>query len=351
MYEAAASPVLWPAALEKFATGVQAGGASLMLCDKRTADFSGFLGGSVYTPDYLALYTSYYHRLDPLYKSASAAPTSESVMLCQEFVHEETVAKSEYYQDFLIPNQLRYRAGWHLESSPDRLIALGLHKDKTRFERSDLRTWESVARHARQAARLTLKIGPLLAQGELLRQAIDHKQMNCIMVDSNARVLDCSTAASTLLESGKVLRLGHRSQLATHSREETARLRILVVSAATSRTAGTMRLAGHWTLQVVPCGVAQQNPFDPRFARCALVFVNSPQPPMPIDWKLLQLTLDCTRAEAEVAADLACGIAPKDIAAKRNVSLNTVRTQIRALLERTRRHRVSELIIFLSTQR
>jgi hypothetical protein len=164
MYEAAVSSELWPAALETFADFVQAGGASLMFYDKRSATFSGFTGGPVFTPDYSSLYGEYYHRLDPLYESASASPTSESVMLCHEFVSEESVAKSEFYQDFLLPHQVRYRAGWHLESSTDQLIALGLHRSKKRFDRNDLGVWESVAQHARHAASLTAKISPLGAR-------------------------------------------------------------------------------------------------------------------------------------------------------------------------------------------
>jgi DNA-binding CsgD family transcriptional regulator len=322
-----------------------------MVYDKRAAGFGGFTGGPVFTPDYSSLYAEYYHSVDPLYATASPAPTSERVMLCHEFVPPESVNKSEFYQDFLIPHEVRYRAGWHLENSSDRLIALGLHRGTLRFERSDLRAWEPVAQHARQAASLTAKVAPLLARGELLRQAIDHKQMLCLMVDSSARVLDCSTAATELLESGRVLRLSHQSRLATPSREETDRLRNLITSAATGRTGGMLRLAGNWLMQVVPSGVARENPFDPRFAHCALVFVTPATTPVSADWKAIQLSLDCTRAEAEVAADLVSGIAPREIAAKRNVSLNTVRTQIRILLERTGLHRIAELVGFLERTR
>jgi DNA-binding NarL/FixJ family response regulator len=63
------------------------------------------------------------------------------------------------------------------------------------------------------------------------------------------------------------------------------------------------------------------------------------------------VVLGCTRAEAEVAADVGAGICPKDIAAKRNLSLSRVRTQIRVLLERTGLHRIAELVSYLGTIR
>ena len=322
-----------------------------MVYDKRSMDCSGFVGGSLLTPDLRPPYVEYYHRLDPLYVNASALPVSESVMLCQEHVSQESIAQSEFYQDFIIPNHGRFRAGWHLESNSDRLIALGLHRAEARFERSELQAWEPVARHARHAARLMAQIRPVLARGDLMRQAFDYRQIICIMVDSNGRVLDCSAAAAVLLESGRVLKQRGQSQLAAVSNEETVRLRELIASATAGRSGGVMRLAGHWLLQVIPSGVAQQNPFDPRFDHCALVFVTSPQQPTSLDWRRVQLALDCTRAEAEVATDLGSGMAPNKIAIKRKVSLNTVRTQIRILLERTGLHRIVELVSFLGTTR
>jgi len=238
-----------------------------------------------------------------------------------------------------------------LENNAKRQISLALHRRKARFERQELTPWESVAQHARQAVSLSAALAPSLACGELLRQAIDHREMMCLMVDSNARVLDCSTAASKLLENGEALRLSNQSQLATVSGEETTRVRKLIASAAIGRTGGAIRVAGRWLLQVVPSGVAQPNPFDPRFAHCALIFVTPLNPQCPPDWTRIQLALDCTRAEAEVAASLVLGMSPSEIASKRNASLNTVRTQIRMLLERKNFHRIAELVGFLAAIR
>lgn len=208
-----------------------------------------------------------------------------------------------------------------------------------------------MAQHARQAVSLGAALAPSLARGELLRQVIDHREMMCLMVDSNGRVLDCSTAAVALLAGGNVLRLGQQSQVTTLYNEGTKRLHNLIAAAASGRTGGGMRLAGHWLVQVVPSGVTQPNPFDPRFAHCALIFITPPKPPSAADWRGIQLALDCTRAEAEVAADLVSGLSPSEIAAKRKASVNTIRTQIRMLLEGTDLHRIAELVGFLATIR
>jgi DNA-binding CsgD family transcriptional regulator len=67
-----------------------------------------------------------------------------------------------------------------------------------------------------------------------------------------------------------------------------------------------------------------------------------------IDVPKVQILVECTQAEAEVAASLLAGLTPARIAQERRVSLNTVRTQIRALLEVSGTRRVAELIVLLA---
>jgi DNA-binding CsgD family transcriptional regulator len=351
IYEAAANPALWPAALECLAGATQSVGAHLIAFDKPSIEPRfGFVSG--FAPDAMRLYTDHFSRIDPLI-SVIAGPVNERAMLCHEHVPQASVAGSEYYQDFLIPNQGRYMSGWNLESSPHQVTVLGLHKRSARFERRDLDVWEPVMRHARRAVSLSNRLMSRLAKGELLRQAIDHHAMTCIMVSSNGRVLDCSAAATALLENGGMLAVRGNSRLATNSAAATKELYSLIRNAAEGRGGGMMRIAdveqsGYWVLQIVPSGVAADNSFDPRFAHCALVFVDSPKPVRP-DWNKIRIALGCTQAEAEVAADLACGISPTAIAAKRNVSILTVRSQIRTLLEQAGSHRIAELVSFIAT--
>jgi DNA-binding CsgD family transcriptional regulator len=59
---------------------------------------------------------------------------------------------------------------------------------------------------------------------------------------------------------------------------------------------------------------------------------------------------DLTPAETEVAVLLAQGLAPAQIAERRAVSVETVRNQIKALLEKTGAERLGGLIALLASQ-
>ena len=73
--------------------------------------------------------------------------------------------------------------------------------------------------------------------------------------------------------------------------------------------------------------------------------VTRPQAP-PVE--LVQSLFDLTPAEARVARDLATGRSPEDIASDGGVSLNTVRSQVRGVLEKTGCHRQLDVVALLA---
>ena len=84
------------------------------------------------------------------------------------------------------------------------------------------------------------------------------------------------------------------------------------------------------------------------FVRCAGVLVISPvtlpaAPPV----ELVQSLFDLTAAEARIARRLTTGETVEEIAIGAGVSISTVRSQVRALLEKTGCRRQSEAIALL----
>ena len=84
------------------------------------------------------------------------------------------------------------------------------------------------------------------------------------------------------------------------------------------------------------------------FVRCAGVLVMTPvtlpqAPPV----ELVQSLFDLTPAEARVARSLSAGETVEKIASIGGVSLNTVRTQVRGVLEKTGCRRQSEVVALL----
>jgi len=357
LYEAAISPSLWPEALAAFADLTQYRDAMLSVIDKRRGQPRLFLsGGRIYTPEAMRAYIAYYHTVDPLRKSSAVEAPAGAIQLCHEYVSREVAAKSELYQDHLIPLGGRYMGGWCLEHNEALIAVLSLHARNTPFERKKLARWNFMAQHAREAVSLGLQLAERISPAVMLRQAIDNEGIVCIMVDGNSKLIDCSAAGAALLARGCPLKAAGGGRLATVSESGTKRLRHLVALAAGGGGGGLMRAGaaadgGFCVIQVAPGGVSTDNPFDPRYAGCALIFVRQRRASRSVDIEQIRVALDCTRAEAEVAAALVRGHAPTRISADRGVTVATVRTQVQSLLNIAGVNRIPELISLLGNLR
>jgi DNA-binding CsgD family transcriptional regulator len=85
------------------------------------------------------------------------------------------------------------------------------------------------------------------------------------------------------------------------------------------------------------------------FVRCAAVLVLTPVTlPRALPVELVQSLFDLTPAEARVARSLSAGETVEKIASIGGVSLNTVRSQLRCVLEKTGCHRQAEVVALLS---
>ena len=201
------------------------------------------------------------------------------------------------------------------------------------------------------------RLAERLEAGKLFRAVVDHQRLACLMVDASARLFDSSTAGAALLEMGMWLKLRAGGRLACPSEADTTRLRALAKRTAHGRGGSSMRIrnesGAECLIQAIPAGARWGNPVYRPHGSCVSLFVTvlacaGRELASWIDVAKIRILLRCTQAEAEVATFLLAGLTPARIARDRRVSLSTVRTQIRALLEVSGTRRVAELIVVLA---
>jgi DNA-binding CsgD family transcriptional regulator len=209
--------------------------------------------------------------------------------------------------------------------------------------------------HLQRALQLHARIVGLEKKADSASEALDRIPIGFLVVDATGKVLMSNRVAQGILGLNDGLALG-RNGLVTSRQGETDRLRGLIQSAISAGagkglgSGGMMRvprpsLRRSFQVLVTPLrsGTAV---FWPEGAAAA-IFVSDPEGRIEPSDKLLGKLFGLTPAEARLAGALMQGNSLTDAADEFHLSRNTVRAQLRSILNKTATRRQGELMRLL----
>jgi PAS domain S-box-containing protein len=173
------------------------------------------------------------------------------------------------------------------------------------------------------------------------------------LVDRDCRLLLANRSASRLLDLGDGLTLSH-GRIGAAQREQTEQLRDLVDRAcsAQERETAEATFAGVMTvdrggdirplsIMVAPVQLSAEAEGN---SQVAAIFIRDLEVRQSVPPEVLAKLFGLTPAEARVVVELVKGKRPQEVADDLNVSLNTVRNQLKQIFSKTSTGRQSELI-------
>ncbi|GAB7524173.1 helix-turn-helix transcriptional regulator [Paraburkholderia sp. 2C] len=361
--------LIYAAALGEGASWQDLGDRLMTLMDAQRAtlwltDGPGATGNLLMRTDaYDEEYASRYVALDPYRAAAGKVGLEETarrrgdVRLGHEIIPDASYVKSEFYADFGRKSARRYMIGGLIGTS--KVIPLGLHRDAESrpFADDDKRTLSLILPHLQRALQLRARLAPTASS--LGAGALDVLPLGVMIVDQELRLLYCNAEAAALLgdaQSGLfVARHGRgpgtsASRLVARHPDDNAQLCRLVGAASRGGAGGGMQirarpgaLAGDSaSLSTLICPAlrhlsspGQSNMGTSVLRGAATVLVRRLLGPSTPPVGLLIDLFGLTRSEAEVAVVLAGGVTAEEVARARHVALDTVRSQIRAILRKT----------------
>jgi DNA-binding CsgD family transcriptional regulator len=343
LYEAAADPGAWPAALAAMARHCGAGAAQFLVWDK-SSNGVGFSAVSGLDRRAESLYAAYYGAMDPRRRLIGAARVGE-IVACHEHFDEAFVSRSEFYSDFLLRWGGRYLAGVQLIDSPRQAVFVGVHRDMRRGpfslatragSRSCCRTCSGRRRCTgtwRHGARR--RDGPGDARGLALA---------LLVLGADGRVRLINPAAEALLARDDGLALRHGRLVAEEP--EAASLLRRYMAAAVASAGGDIEAARGVTPAPSRCR-ADRAAVPISSSSCARRAVG-PHRSRRLGWSrssipspaagtghVLRQVFGLTPAEIKLAGLLLQGKRVEEIADERAVWLSTVRSQLKALFAKT----------------
>lgn len=333
--QAAIGQASWGAALDGLAAVTGSTGAQLIgLGSEATVPFNVMTGVPPETgPDFVAVGGG-----DPAVNSRvriGMRAAELEVLDETAFTTAADMRLNPDYAEWIRRYDMHHTCLTNLVKEPDLNAGLALLRSERQGNVSDeqKRAFAALAAQARAAVRTQMA---LEAQGaQLLAGAMEAVRATCFFCDESGRVRGMTASAEALLSAGDVLRL-HKGALTTVCEAdrrglETA-LAMAVAGSAPASAVAVRRLNGddRVFIEASPLPASTTPGFGPR----ALLIVHG----RGVDEARVAVAAGAlyglSTGEAAIAAQLAAGRSPAAIAHTRQVSLGTVRTQVRRIYEK-----------------
>lgn len=226
-------------------------------------------------------------------------------------------------------------------------------RDDGNFDTGDRGRMITLLPHLRRAMQLRKRIARAQLMEQASASALDSARLAAFVVDAELRLIHANPAAHALLDQGEVLRLAHGRLVALTSHNGPALLRL--VHAAAEGASLHHRRPSHWlrlergpgrpplTLTVLPLP-PDHEALAPQ--QRALILLRDPER-VCASVRALQQLFDLTPAEAGVAQALSGGGSLDQVAQALLISLNTVKTHLHRIFDKTATSRQGELIALI----
>lgn len=349
LYEAALSPDRWHSAV--MSVMQQTGSDIFHFHDwdrlETTTTFNVF--SHEWMANGVQAYASYYGAIDPRRQLADHVPVA-SVIACHHHISEASVSRSEFYQDFLIPQGMRYLAAARAVSDDRRDVILGLMREvgNSPYSEAELHEAQRLVSHLSRACRLWRDTGSLRTAAAVGAQAARASAFALIGLDARGKMVYTNAHAEHLLSDGDWL-ITRNGFVGAALANDDARLRQLVRQVHATGCGVSLSLSGlrsgpqSLLVSIAPLGNRSAAEWEFSDASVLITARSRRQPPA-LSPEALAQAFGLTAAESAVALALCEGKTPDEHAQALGVSVTTVRTQLRAVFEKTQTRRQPETV-------
>ena len=345
IYEAAVVPELWPGVLDDMAQITGASGGLLFAVRDRVLNWTS----SAVLNEVFGAYVK-----DGWFARCSRrvclfSSSDPSFLVEHDFWTPAQIEDNPIYRDFFRPHGLGWSAGTGLMMPTGDHIVFSVERAYARgpVEKEQVHVLNELRPHLARAAFIAARLGLKSAQGA--NTALGTLGLPALVLDEAGVVIE-SSAQMDALSAHVQSRTNNRIVL-TDTRANallqaalpamTPAANSAIQSFALRDPEGNAALVAH----LLPIRRSAHDIFARSYALLVITPVTARRLP-PVE--LLRSLFDLTSSEARVARSLASGDSLDDIAAHGGVSRNTVRTQLRQVLEKIGCTRQAEVVALLS---
>lgn len=323
------------------------------------------LTSSGYDPDYIETYDSHYGTMNA-WAVGFAKGEPGAVLPSEWMCSKADLFRTEFYNDWIRPQEdVAAGGGAILFKDESRMLAFGGNirlKDEEQLEGPWLRTVGLLIPHLQQAFEISRALAGQSLELDLLRKGAVRGGAGVLLLADNGFVLYANEAGQAMLREGTVLRDDHAGRAVFNHPDATGALENCLNALRRGETPVAATFFGgdgvggeQYIIRLVQ--------FDPEdhpaavfplvlaYSRACLLVTVNPLPDNRSADDAFAAMHGLTAAEMAVAAGIAGGLTPHELADQRAVSIHTVRNQLKSALFKTGARRQADLVRTLERAR
>jgi DNA-binding CsgD family transcriptional regulator/PAS domain-containing protein len=356
IYAAAEDATLWDSFLTRLGEVLKARVGAIAFEDLRShkARVATIVGAE---PNLIRQYEEYYAERNSWMVPAMSQFGAGGVMTSEMVLPDRELLKTEYYDGFLRRLGVRHFLGTFLFREPAVLSHLSFLRPHRAGECDGLETrlFGYLIPHLQRAFQLHRHLVDLRTEHELTVEALDRVPAGVMVFDAKGKAILVNRSAREILEAKDGLSLRGDGLHARDPEEMTALRRLLSEALQTGAGKGfgsggvlsvsrpSMRRP--YSLFVTPLRAEQSTFGEP--AAVAAVFVSDPERKPETSPEGFRRLYGFTPAESRMAVKLLEGESVEEAADDLHVSINTARTHVKSMFDKTDTHRHRELLRIL----
>ena len=362
IYGAATGVRPWKDPLATLSLHLDLWGIQIIGVDKRTGTLMFSLEGGVHPPAAALDYLRSYHAINPRIAPSIATPPDQW-MHCHEHFDDDYVASSPFYQEFLIPHGGRYLSGRKLIEDDAHLVFFGALRPqgKAPLSLGEITLLDRLHQHFKHACEIFIHLRQAYSEIGVAGQLLNGFQYPMLLVDHTRGIWFRNDAADQMLNQPGLLIERNGLLLCSKSAADTKLTEVIhglqldhpAAPNQTSNQRKIVRLHDDFSDKPMLMYVSALRPEQIMgafgHAAKALLMIYDPNQQAALDPFIIAESFRLTPAEARVAVHIAQGKSAQQIAEHGRVSLTTVRSQIRSVLNKTGTRRQSDLIRLIAS--
>lgn len=343
IYEASVVPDLWPDILLDLAEMTESKGGLLLSTRDKSLNWTA--SDNIYDAfaDYLkdGWFKRCGRRVCLLEKAHS------SFLREQDYWTDTEIENNDIYRDFFYPRNLGWSAGTGLIMPTGDHIVFSVERSRERgpIEAPHIETLNELRPHIARAAMVAARMG--LQSATTTKDAFAKLCVPTLLLNLDGVAIESSDEVAALSDS---ITWRANNHIALKDKNADALLREALVALDTPSAIRSFAIKDEnespaHVAHVIPVSRSAHDIFAKGYALLVLNPIDKKAQP---STDLLNSLFDLTAAEANVARKLAAGISVEKIAEEGDVSINTVRSQVRRIIEKTGCNKLPEVVSLIS---